>query len=111
MLTVEAANEEHQNEDVLKLTALERNKFLLLKSEHAQAKAEIVTLKSKISALKSDNATLKVGNAALIKDLEERKTVNFTEAFLKEKENGNILKFYTGTYIDYVNLQFNVFCL
>ena len=99
-VTVEAADEEHQNEDIVELTALERKETLSLKSENAELKAEIVELQFEISALKSESTALKAENVILKKELDElkkTKTANFTEGFLKEKENESILKFYTGT--------------
>ena len=84
------------------MTAQERSDFLLLKSQHAELTSIVATLKSEIAVLKSGNGTLRAENAMLKKEIEElrkTKTENFTEEFLKEKENENVLKFYTGTYM------------
>ena len=105
--TAEAGNEDQlqndeqvddQNEDT---DGLERSELLLLKSQHAELTSELATLHSEIAVLRSNNATLKAENSMLKKEVEElrkSKTANFTEEFLKEKENESILKFYTGLY-------------
>ena len=70
-----------------------------MKAEKAALQSENTALKLEIETLKSENDVLKLEITALNKELEElkkTKTANFTEAFLKEKENENILKFYTG---------------
>ena len=80
-----------QNED---LAALTRSDFLLLKSQHAELTSTVATLNSEIAVLRSDNGTLKTENAMLKKEVEKLRN---TEEFFKEKENENVLKFYTGT--------------
>jgi len=99
-VTVATVHEEHQSENVSGLSvAGERTEFLSVKAEKAALQSENTALKLEIETLKSENGVLKSEITALNKELEElkkTKTANFTEAFLKEKENENILKFYTG---------------